>query len=354
MADNDIDREVEEMLSLEHSEDTRVTALQSQVSMLMEQVQKLSQQTAQVRSSILTIQEEVQELQKLPEQVPQMLWSDSNTRLSNKNRDDVARVVLDLSCKSCETINEEISKIDQFVEQISRWESCDWKQLITEQEEFCAQAQHDDQCMRELASMLKVASTQVVNTVKNNLAKWVEGDVMPSFQREQPMDLDRPATPAALNFRSAIQHVREGETIRPTELMRFNLAEAEQAARMQGAHDRATTAKQPRVDVGPPQEDPLHLFHPCTCNIFRTKAQAALPSLRSDLARSKPVNNMFELANVASIVLDPFWGDRRKEEELLAKDSMHLTVLGLAHAIAAHRSSCYAFSSALKEAQGKR
>ncbi|KAK6021161.1 hypothetical protein OSTOST_13177 [Ostertagia ostertagi] len=68
------------------------------------------------------------------------------------------------------------------------------------------------------------------------------------------------------------------------------------------------------VDVGPPQEDPLHLFHPCTCNIFRTKAQTALPSLRSDLARSKPVNNMFELANVASIVLDPFWGiDARRK-----------------------------------------
>ncbi|KAL6734638.1 hypothetical protein Aduo_005156 [Ancylostoma duodenale] len=63
---------------------------------------------------------------------------------------------------------------------------------------------------------------------------------------------------------------------------------------------------------------------------------------------------MFQLANVASIVLDPFWGDRRKELELLNKDSKHLTVLGLAHAIAAHRSSCYAFGMALKAAHGKR
>ncbi|KAK6058942.1 hypothetical protein COOONC_03464 [Cooperia oncophora] len=137
------------------------------------------------------------------------------------------------------------------------------------------------------------------------------------------------------------------------------------------------------------QEDPLHLFHPCTCNIFRTKAQTALPSLRSDLARSKPVNNMFELANVASIVLDPFWGDRRKGEELVAKESKHLlrlplidlafmprkrrinrarSVLGrstqgrrtscqgieTSPAIAAHRSSFYAFKTALRNAQGKR
>ncbi|KIH58263.1 hypothetical protein ANCDUO_11534 [Ancylostoma duodenale] len=103
-----------------------------------------------------------------------------------------------------------------------------------------------------------------------------------------------------------------------------------------------------------PTPQKIHLFHPCTCNIFHAKAQTALPSLRSDLARPKPVNNMFQLANFASIVLDPFWGDRRKELELLNKDSKHLTVLGLAHAIAAHRSSCYAFEMALKAAHGKR
>ncbi|VDP00099.1 unnamed protein product [Heligmosomoides polygyrus] len=108
------------------------------------------------------------------------------------------------------------------------------------------------------------------------------------------------------------------------------------------------------VDIGLPNEDPLHLLYPCDCSIFKTKAQTALPSLRSDLARSKPVNNTFELANVASIVLDPFWGDRRKEEELMVKDSKHLTILGLAHAIAAHRSSCYKFNSALRAAAGKR
>uniref|UniRef100_A0A7I4YDN3 CCHC-type domain-containing protein n=1 Tax=Haemonchus contortus TaxID=6289 RepID=A0A7I4YDN3_HAECO len=38
-----------------------------------------------------------------------------------------------------------------------------------------------------------------------------------------------------------------------------------------------------RVDVGPSQEDPLHLFHPCTCKIFRSKAKTALPSLRSEV-----------------------------------------------------------------------
>nr|CDJ88201.1 hypothetical protein HCOI_00730600 [Haemonchus contortus] len=38
-----------------------------------------------------------------------------------------------------------------------------------------------------------------------------------------------------------------------------------------------------RVDVGPSQEDPLHLFHPWACKISRTKARTALPSLRSEV-----------------------------------------------------------------------
>lgn len=38
----------------------------------------------------------------------------------------------------------------------------------------------------------------------------------------------------------------------------------------------------------------------------------------------------------------------------MVKDSKHLTILGLAHAIAAHRSSCYKFNSALRAAAGKR
>ncbi|VDP09061.1 unnamed protein product [Heligmosomoides polygyrus] len=94
------------------------------------------------------------------------------------------------------------------------------------------------------------------------------------------------------------------------------------------------------------------MLYPCDCSIFKTKAQTALLSLRSDHAQSKLVNKMFELANVASIVLDPFWGDRRKEE--VVKDSKHLTVLGLADAIAVHRSSCHKFNSTLRAAAGKR
>ncbi|KAK5986471.1 hypothetical protein GCK32_004350 [Trichostrongylus colubriformis] len=80
-----------------------------------------------------------------------------------------------------------------------------------------------------------------------------------------------------------------------------------------------------------------------------TRAQVGLPGLRCDLARSKPVKNMFELANVASIALHPHWGDDRKEAELLNKDSRYLTIHGLATAIHAHSKFCYDFAAAVKE-----
>ncbi|XGW13835.1 hypothetical protein V3C99_000268 [Haemonchus contortus] len=103
-----------------------------------------------------------------------------------------------------------------------------------------------------------------------------------------------------------------------------------------------------RVEVGDPRFDPLHLLYPCQCGIFNTRAQVGLPGLRCDLARSKPVKNLFEMANVASIALHPHW-EERKEAELLNKDSKYLTIHGLATAIHAHSKFCYEFASAVKE-----
>nr|CDJ89028.1 unnamed protein product [Haemonchus contortus] len=64
---------------------------------------------------------------------------------------------------------------------------------------------------------------------------------------------------------------------------------------------------------------------------------------------AKPVKNLFEMANVASIALHPHWGEERKEAELLNKDSKYLTIHGLATAIHAHSKFCYDFASAVKE-----
>ncbi|EYB84337.1 hypothetical protein Y032_0318g2346 [Ancylostoma ceylanicum] len=109
-----------------------------------------------------------------------------------------------------------------------------------------------------------------------------------------------------------------------------------------------------RVEIGDPRTDPLHLLHPCTCGIFNERAHVALPGLRCNLARSKKVKNLFELANVASIALEPGWGDWRKENELTKKQSTHLSVVGLSCAISAHRSFCHDFAVAVREKEGQR
>uniref|UniRef100_A0A7I4Y5N6 Aldolase_II domain-containing protein n=1 Tax=Haemonchus contortus TaxID=6289 RepID=A0A7I4Y5N6_HAECO len=104
-----------------------------------------------------------------------------------------------------------------------------------------------------------------------------------------------------------------------------------------------------RVEVGDLRFDPLHLQYPSQCGIFNTRAQVGLPGLRCDLARSKPVKNLFEMANVVSIALHSHWGEEHKEAELLNKDAKYLTTHGSATAIHAHSKFCYEFAFAAKE-----
>uniref|UniRef100_A0A7I4YK92 Uncharacterized protein n=1 Tax=Haemonchus contortus TaxID=6289 RepID=A0A7I4YK92_HAECO len=81
-----------------------------------------------------------------------------------------------------------------------------------------------------------------------------------------------------------MNQLRERDRAPFAELTLFNLAEAGRiVTREREANDRIMGAEQPKVDVGPSQEDPLLLFDPCTCKIFRTKVKTALPSLCSEV-----------------------------------------------------------------------
>ncbi|XGW03884.1 hypothetical protein V3C99_015212 [Haemonchus contortus] len=248
MAENKIDKEIEQMLSFENGDDDQVTNLQSQVATLMEQVQKLIQQAGLVKSSVSIVQNEVQALQTLPERVQQEIWKDNRTRAAEKNRDEVALTVSELASGSCEIINREMPKINQLIDHLLLWENYNWEQLISELKELQAQALHDDQCMRELERFLNVASTEVVSTVKNcfgkhgkhkeprsntpNLAHPVGHERSESakrqlFQREQPIEVDNPST--STSFRSAMNLVRERDRAPFAEPTPFNLAEAERS-----------------------------------------------------------------------------------------------------------------------------
>ncbi|VDO06122.1 unnamed protein product [Haemonchus placei] len=139
----------------------------------------------------------------------------------------------------------------------------------------------------------------------------------------------------------------------PIEFDAVNAAKEEQRRERATTHHGATLSNQgqppKRVEVGDPRFDPLHLLFSCHCGMFNTHAQVGLPGLRCDLARSKPVKNLFELANVASIALHPkWWGGRQEKSRALNKESRYLTIHGLATAIHAHSKFRFDYPTALK------
>lgn len=126
------------------------------------------------------------------------------------------------------------------------------------------------------------------------------------------------------------------------------------AAEAEGRPPESTyaTKQAPRILLG--VDHPLHLRHRCQCALFNQMAHVALPSLTHPMARSKKVQDMFQLANVASISEQTCWGDERKEEELRKKNSSYITSYGLALAVDAHRRRCHPYAEAVEQARGKR
>ncbi|KIH69338.1 hypothetical protein ANCDUO_00324 [Ancylostoma duodenale] len=101
-------------------------------------------------------------------------------------------------------------------------------------------------------------------------------------------------------------------------------------------------------------DDPLNLCFRCSCEVFGRMAYLAIPHLHHPLARTKIVEDMFQLANVASISEQECWGDERKEMELRKKNSSYLTPYGLAVAMDAHRKRCQEYAQRLDNAKGVR
>ncbi|CAJ0595223.1 unnamed protein product [Cylicocyclus nassatus] len=101
-------------------------------------------------------------------------------------------------------------------------------------------------------------------------------------------------------------------------------------------------------------DDRLNLRFRCSCGLFGQMAHVAIPNLKQPLARAKTVNDMFQLANIASISEQECWSDERKELELRRKHSQYLTPYGLAVAIDAHRRRCPLYAKRVEEAKGVR
>ncbi|VDL80032.1 unnamed protein product [Nippostrongylus brasiliensis] len=283
MSDDAIEREVEELMLLD-GDDSALAGLQAQVAGLTEQVRQLTDSNA-----------------------PQ----DDGSGLT----EDVQSTV-DSACNAIET---EIAQLQRLSKQIGGLRRFDLDQLMELMAEGLQQARHDDACMRILAKLLRVNSTEVVAALKTLLRKGRRSTLDVEIPRAEETEAETPNTDV-----------------------------------LQGNVNLPCSSRVQQVAIGVPDKDPLHLFYPCTCGIFNERAHVGLPGLRCNLARSKKVRNLFELANVASIALEPAWGEHRKEAELLKKQSTHLTVIGLSCAISAHRQFCHDFAIAVKENEGKR
>ena len=79
-------------------------------------------------------------------------------------------------------------------------------------------------------------------------------------------------------------------------------------------------------------------------------AYMALPDLKLPLARPRQVDDMLNLANVASILEEDCWEDPENGTELRMKNSQHLSLYGIAFAMNAHCRHCLEYNEAINPA----
>ncbi|EYB93769.1 hypothetical protein Y032_0179g740 [Ancylostoma ceylanicum] len=240
MSENDIDREIDAMLNLEQPDDRRVSELQAQVSVLMEQVRNLSEKAAQVKTSILTIGEKVAALKELPNALHESMLLGSCTRTAEKTRDEVVQLAHVFADQNCEA---QLTALAQVVDQLEWWNDLDWEKITTEHAEVLEQARHDEDCIRQLAQLWNVKTSDVLHTAQQRIgelpttsnsckeyprnktgihAKTLRNGSAQysclSSQKEQPMELDHQPRDNDVDFRSAMRQVRENEHVHPAGL----------------------------------------------------------------------------------------------------------------------------------------
>ncbi|KIH45697.1 hypothetical protein ANCDUO_24259, partial [Ancylostoma duodenale] len=365
MSENDIDREIDAMLNLEQPDDRRVSELQAQVSVLMEQVRTLSEKAAQVKTSILLIGEKVAALKKLPNALHENMLSGSCTRTAEKTRDEVVQLAHAFADQNCEAIEAQLTALTQVVDQIERWSDLDWEQITTEQAEFFEQARHDDDCIRQLAQLWNVKTSDVLHTAQQRIGELpttsnsckeyprnktgVDAGTLRngsaqynclSFQKEQPMELDHQPRDNGVEFRSAMRQVRENEHVHPAGLAPFD---EERASRGQFSSRGKVGECEPTVPLAQPdREGYLNLpsfqnwrqpVHPQTTREQRSQGERPPPFLQNTCDSGLAL----ALATMALPEVQPFSNPQGKGfETFLASFQMKYGRLGLDHSMLTH------------------
>ncbi|KAL6730548.1 hypothetical protein Aduo_001511 [Ancylostoma duodenale] len=166
MAD-DMERELNRILEADETSENRIEQLQQQLGELSSKLQVLADANAQqVKSTIVTVSEKVANIQKLSSRAAQALSSAEGAVPPT----DVEEMLREYLLEECETLTSEMAKLEDAARQLQEILSTAFAPYISELCELLDQAQHDDICMRQLANLLAVDSTQVVTAVKSLLS----------------------------------------------------------------------------------------------------------------------------------------------------------------------------------------
>ncbi|KIH49660.1 hypothetical protein ANCDUO_20264, partial [Ancylostoma duodenale] len=166
MAD-DMERELNRILEADETSENRIEQLQQQLGELSSKLQVLADANAQqVTSTIVTVSEKVANIQKLSSRAAQALSSAEGAVPPT----DVEEMLREYLLEECETLTSEMAKLEDAARQLQEILSTAFAPYISELCELLDQAQHDDICMRQLANLLAVDSTQVVTAVKSLLS----------------------------------------------------------------------------------------------------------------------------------------------------------------------------------------
>ncbi|VDL83713.1 unnamed protein product [Nippostrongylus brasiliensis] len=146
-------------------------------------------------------------------------------------------------------------------------------------------------------------------------------------------------------------------------LRRHNDCNAISIAELQQRREAAERQGVELIEIDPPSvhrtliavDDPLNLRYRCDCALFKQQeVSAAFPSMTDNIARLKPMHDMFELANLPSIVYGSKFSRAVKELEVLDENSRYLNSTGLALAMDAHKKNCFTYAKVIAGAKGSK
>lgn len=161
------DAELEQLLLEEPVASEQIASMKASIDRLVGTVQEMAQKTAlQVRISQFTIRDKVSVLMELPTTVAELIRASAPSEDVSSDAPDKVRRTL---AQECAVIEGELEKLDFVQKQLKEIASKLNTTLADALDEYSVQAEHDDRCMRELAELLAVSSTEVVGSVKQLL-----------------------------------------------------------------------------------------------------------------------------------------------------------------------------------------